>query len=229
MSAPATRSAVRRCPPADLGAFPDLFVDYCTDFDAVAEFYPGDWRDVNTRKTTAERAAARPADRDALADVLAEQNAEWGAGEAAQQNVEALRDPETVAVVTGQQVGLLTGPLYTIYKTITTLQLAEEWAEQTGRRVVPVFWIEGEDHDFEEIATAHVLQHNEVVPLDYDPSVSDNPGAVGRLPLNGVIDDVLARQGSWSGCGGRISPGRRSKMPLPTCCGRCLKARGSCS
>jgi bacillithiol biosynthesis cysteine-adding enzyme BshC len=193
MSAPATLSPVRRCSPADLGAFPDLFVDYCTDFDAVADFYPGDWRDVDTRRTAAEQAAARPADRDALADVLAEQNAEWGAGDAAQENVDALRDPETVAVVTGQQVGLFTGPLYTIYKTITTLQLAEEWAEQTGRRVVPVFWVEGEDHDFEEIATAHVLQHNEVVPLEYTPGVPDNPGAVGRLPLNGTIDDVLNR------------------------------------
>jgi bacillithiol biosynthesis cysteine-adding enzyme BshC len=193
MSAPATLSPVRRCPPADLGAFPDLFVDYCTDYDAVADFYPGDWRDADTRRAAAERAAARPADRDVLADILAEQNAEWGAGATAQENVDALRDPETVAVVTGQQVGLFTGPLYTIYKTITTLQLAEEWAEQTGRRVVPVFWVEGEDHDFEEIASAHVLQHNEVVPLEYTPGVPDNPGAVGRLPLNGVIDDVLSR------------------------------------
>jgi len=193
MSPTATRSAVRRCSPADLGAFPDLFVDYCTDFEAVADFYAGDWQDVATRKTVAERAAARPTDRDALAEVLADQNAGWGAGEAAQQNIDALRDPETVAVVTGQQVGLFTGPLYTIYKTITTLQLAEEWAEQTGRRVVPVFWVEGEDHDFEEISTAYVLRRNEVVSLDYDPGVADNPGAVGRLPLNGAIDDVLNR------------------------------------
>lgn len=193
MPPPATRSAVHRCSPADLGAFPDLFVDYCTDYDAVADFYPGDWRDPATRAATAERAAARPVDRAAVADVLADQNADWGAGEAAQQHVEALRDPETVAVVTGQQVGLFTGPLYTIYKTITTLQLAEKWAEQTGRTVVPIFWVEGEDHDFEEIATAHVLRRNEDVPLSYAPGVADNPGAVGRLPLTDAIDDVLAR------------------------------------
>ncbi len=193
MSPTATRPAVRRCSPADLGAFPDLFVDYCTEYDAVADFYPGDWREEDTRKTAAERAAARPVDRDAVADVLADQNAEWGGGGAAQRNVEALRDPEAVAVVTGQQVGLFTGPLYTIYKTITTLQLAEEWAEQTGRTVVPVFWVEGEDHDFEEIATVHLLRRNEEVPLSYEPGVTDNPGAVGRLPLTDAITDVLGR------------------------------------
>ena len=58
---------------------------------------------------------------------------------------------------------------------------------------MPVFWVEGEDHDFEEIATAHVLHHNEVVPLRYAPDVSDNPGAVGRLALTDQIHDVLDR------------------------------------
>ena len=95
--------------------------------------------------------------------------------------------------MTGQQVGLFTGPLYTIYKTITTLQLTEEWAAQTGRPVVPVFWVEGEDHDFEEIATARVLHRNEVVPLSYEPEVEDNPGAVGRLALTDAIHEGLDR------------------------------------
>ncbi|PQJ36085.1 bacillithiol biosynthesis cysteine-adding enzyme BshC [Salinibacter sp. 10B] len=190
---PTTAADVRRCSPADLNAFPDLFVDYCTNYDAVADFYAGDWREVGVRRDVAERAAARPVDREAMADALADQNAEWRGGGATQQNVEALRDPETVAVVTGQQVGLLTGPLYTIYKTITTLQLADEWAEQTGRTVVPVFWVEGEDHDFEEIAAAHVLRRNEVVSLPYEADVQENPGAVGRLPLTDEIDDVLDR------------------------------------
>jgi bacillithiol biosynthesis cysteine-adding enzyme BshC len=187
------QAAPRRCAPADLGAFPDLFVDYCSSFSSVADLYPGDWHDPSVRRETAEAAADRPADRDVLADVLAEQNAEWDGGAATRQNVEALRDPETVAIVTGQQVGLFTGPLYTIYKTITTLQLAEEWAEQTGRTVVPVFWVEGEDHDFEEIATSHVLRRNEVVPLTYEPGVGPNPGAVGRLELTDEIEVVLDR------------------------------------
>lgn len=184
------QTAVRRTSLADLGAFPDLFVDYCTDFDVLAEFYAGDWRAPAARREAANAAAQRPVDRDVLADVLLDQNERWGLDPATRRHVEALRDPETVAIVTGQQVGFFTGPLYTVYKSITTLQLAEEWAEQTGHTVVPVFWVEGEDHDFEEIATVRVLHRNEVVPLSYDSPVDDNPGAVGRLPL---AEDALGR------------------------------------
>ena len=188
-----TDTAARRVPPAALGAFPDLFVDYCTDFDAVADFYPGNWQSRTARRTAAESAARRPADRDVLAETLLAQNERWGLDANARSHIETLRDPDSIAVVTGQQVGLFTGPLYTIYKTLTTLQLVEEWADQTGRPVVPVFWVEGEDHDFEEIATAHVLHRNEVVPLSYTPDVDDNPGAVGRLALTDEIHDVVDR------------------------------------
>ena len=190
---PSVQTAVRRASPAALDAFPDLFLDYCTDFDAVSNFYAGDWQDPDARRDAADAAARRPADRGVLADALLDQNERWGLGAATRRHIETLRDPESVAIVTGQQVGLFTGPLYTIYKTITTLQLTEEWAAQTGRPVVPVFWVEGEDHDFEEIATAHVLHRNEVVPLSYEPEVEDNPGAVGRLALTDAIHEGLDR------------------------------------
>lgn len=188
-----TRTSVRRTPYADLGAFPDLFVDYCTKFDTVSDFYGGDWRDPDARREAATRAADRPVDRDELADVLLEQNERWGLDDETRRQIEALRDPETVAVVTGQQAGLLTGPLYTIYKTITTLQLATALAENTGRTVVPVFWVEGEDHDFEEIATAHLFDRNEVADVEYqapDRASRDVFGPVGRLSLS---DDALER------------------------------------
>ncbi|MFB6279665.1 MAG: bacillithiol biosynthesis cysteine-adding enzyme BshC [Salinibacter sp.] len=190
---PPVQTAVRRASPAALDAFPDLFLDYCTDFDAVSDFYAGDWQNPDARRDAADAAARRPADRDVLADVLLDQNERWGLGAATRRHIETLRDPESIAIVTGQQVGLFTGPLYTIYKTITTLQLTEEWAAQTGRPVVPVFWVEGEDHDFEEIATAHVLHRNEVIPLSYEPEVEDNPGAVGRLALTDAIHEALDR------------------------------------
>lgn len=180
------RSSVRHASYADLGAFPDLFVDYCTDFESVADFYAGDWHDLSARQEAAEVAADRPTDRDALADVLLDQNEHWGLDEPTRRGIEALRDPQTVAVVTGQQVGLFTGPLYTVYKTITTLQLAEALEAQTGRTVVPMFWIEGEDHDFDEIATAHLFRRNEVESVTYPASQPPNGepfGPVGRLTL----------------------------------------------
>jgi bacillithiol biosynthesis cysteine-adding enzyme BshC len=193
---PRTLPAVRRCSFSDLGAVPDLFVDYCTDGAALQDHYAGDWRDPAARRQAAAAAATRPVDRDTLADVLDEQNEAWGAGAATHRNIAALRDPETVAVVTGQQVGLLTGPLYTMYKTITTLQCAERLADETGRTVVPVFWVEGEDHDADEIAHATVLHRNEEVDLRYTgPQTSDdeNRGAVGRWVLTEEINDLLDR------------------------------------
>lgn len=195
-----TLPAVHRIPFADLDAFPDLFVDVANRDPKALSHYAGDWGDSDTRRTIAETVSHQPANRNVLADTLIEQNRHWSPEDtlppAVAANIEALRDPESVAIVTGQQAGFFGGPLYTIYKTITTLQLAEEVAEETGRPVVPVFWIAGEDHDFEEIAHASILHRNEVVRLDYPESAlpngnRDNAGAVGRIKLSGEINALL--------------------------------------
>ena len=60
-------------------------------------------------------------------------------------------------VITGQQAGILTGPLYTLYKAMTTIRLAKEQREKLGRPVVPVFWIASEDHDWLEIHKTFIL------------------------------------------------------------------------
>src|SRR5439155_1167303 len=60
------------------------------------------------------------------------------------------------AVVTGQQVGLFLGPLYTIYKAATAVVVARVLAAETGSPVVPVFWLQTEDHDLVEIASCSV-------------------------------------------------------------------------
>ena len=66
-------------------------------------------------------------------------------------HIESLANPETVVVVGGQQAGLLTGPLLTVYKIMTIILDAEERSKQLGVPVIPVFWIAGEDHDFDEV------------------------------------------------------------------------------
>jgi bacillithiol biosynthesis cysteine-adding enzyme BshC len=177
----------------DLPAFPDLFGTYTADYDAVAEFYAGDFRDRAARRAAADRAVQRTMDRDALADVLAEQNEHWGASGKTLRRVEALRDPESVAVVTGQQVGLLSGPLYTPLKAITTLQLARRLADETGRPVVPMFWVEGEDHDFEEVSGIRLLRRNDPVTLRYERPGDEAGRPAGRHVLTGSIRDVLDR------------------------------------
>lgn len=90
-------------------------------------------------------------DREALADVLQAYNARFAAPEAVQAAIAALRDPHTVAVVGGQQPGLLSGELLVMAKAIHVIEAARAAEQRLARRVVPVFWIAGEDHDWEEV------------------------------------------------------------------------------
>ena len=66
-------------------------------------------------------------------------------------NISLLRDDDCVAVLTGQQAGLFTGPLYTIYKALSAVRAAE-CLRGRGFKAVPIFWAATEDHDFAEVA-----------------------------------------------------------------------------
>ncbi len=177
-----------------LDFFSSLFRDYCYGFDRVASFYHFDYRSRDARVRAAEEAAAHPRDRAGLVEVLREQNSRWGDEQEVNENIEALLDPGSVAVVTGQQVGLFTGPAYTVYKTLTVLQLARQLSEESGRKVVPVFWLEGDDHDLAEVASVAILAQNELKRLSYTGhSVPENGnlGPVGRIQLGDQINEVV--------------------------------------
>lgn len=99
-------------------------------------------------------------DRQALACELANYNRCLDIDPRAAANAERLADPASVAIVTGQQAGLFTGPLYTIHKAITTIRLAAEREAALGVPVVPIFWNATEDHDLSEIAEARFPGHS---------------------------------------------------------------------
>ncbi|HWR97429.1 MAG TPA: bacillithiol biosynthesis BshC, partial [Candidatus Methanoperedens sp.] len=61
------------------------------------------------------------------------------------------------AVVTGQQAGLLGGPLFTLCKTLTAIRVARALTLRHGRPFVPVFWAETDDHDVDEVNRAWTL------------------------------------------------------------------------
>ncbi len=189
-------STIERVPFDSVPSFSPLFRDYCTGAAALASFFEGDFRSEADRVAAADRAAAYPRDREALADILLQQNERWGADERVRANINKLRAAESVAVVTGQQVGILGGPIYTALKTITTLQLAKQLSEETGRAVVPVFWLEGEDHDFEEIASILIQQDADLTTLLYAPDEAQtepNGGPVGPRKLTAAIEPVIER------------------------------------
>ncbi len=187
----------RAIPPA-AGGFSELFMDYLYDFPRVRAFYPADYRDLGGYAPIMQAINARNLDRSALVEVLQEQNNALGAAPKALEHISLLQKPSTYAVVTGQQVGLFGGPLYTVFKTITAIKLAARLKEMYPRaEFVPVFWIEGEDHDFAEMNNAGVLDSdNSLLRLEYLPGgmmPERNLGAVGELPFDETLTQTLVR------------------------------------
>lgn len=107
-------------------------------------------------------------------------------------------DPAAHVIATGQQPGLFGGPLYTVYKAITALQLAERYSKVHGVPCVPLFWVASDDHDFEEVCTAHLLtKQYELLSLKYDAPerVADAPMYLTPVDasIHALIDEAAAR------------------------------------
>ena len=133
-----------------------LFLDYLKDPQALKNFYPTALKShTEIPLRIPELLANYTVDRNRLADALSAMNKRWAASDRTLQNIEKLRASDAVAVVTGQQAGIFTGPLYTIYKAISTIKVAA-CLEGRGINAVPVFWIATEDHDFAEVAGTFV-------------------------------------------------------------------------
>ncbi len=174
-----------------------LYVDYLNHFEKVKQYYSADFHDRKTWNKIIPDVAARPIDRSTLVRILTEQNKDIHCGIKTLANIDLLGNENTVAIVTGQQLGLFTGPLYTLYKTITAIKLAEKLtSEYPEFNFVPVFWVEGEDHDFEEVNhTYTIAPANQLVKIEYllgDKPLEKNVGAVGNIVIDQFIDKTLA-------------------------------------
>ncbi|WP_027414484.1 bacillithiol biosynthesis cysteine-adding enzyme BshC [Aneurinibacillus terranovensis] len=127
--------------------------DYVHDFSKVKSFYTYSPYEEASFKKRLDWLAGHPvAHRTQLVEGLRGYNFEIGNDHPrVMENIERLYGNDTYVVIAGQQAGILTGPLYTIYKAMTILQTAKEQEKNLGIPVVPVFWIAGEDHDFDEV------------------------------------------------------------------------------
>jgi bacillithiol synthase len=169
-----------------------LFLDYLRDPAALRPFYPEAVRFHYDLSARAERVlSAYQTDRGALCDALEQMNRGWGAGEATLRNIRELRAADCLAVVSGQQAGLFGGPLYTIYKALSAVKLAE-CMTQRGVRAVPVFWIATEDHDFAEVANAELINRDCALSrVSVPPEMHLEGLPVGRVALNESINDTV--------------------------------------
>lgn len=174
--------------PFDRLPFSRLFSDYCANSPDVWRFFPAGDSLEQAEERAFATAARRSADRSRTAAVLEEQNAAWGHDELLSRNLSTLAEPDSVCVVTGQQLGLFVSPLYTIYKAMTAIQLARKWADR-GFHAVPVFWLAGEDHDFDEVASTTLPRGESLARVGL--TVDDGRPPVGRRILD---DEILLVQ-----------------------------------
>src|ERR1700723_1993442 len=126
-----------------------LFLDYLSYTPSVRDFYPrspvfSEWVKDESRRGTYDDAR-----RTKVSDILARQNHAWGVSPKTLANIDRLRSG-ALAAVTGQQVGLFGGPLFSIFKALTAVKLADH-ATAAGIDCVPVFWLATEDHDLAEV------------------------------------------------------------------------------
>ena len=132
--------------------------------------------------------------RQALTDLLQQQAEDWGTSDSVLTQIEKLRDANTVAVVTGQQVGLLGGPAYTLYKALGAIKLAQQ-LDQQGIPAVPIFWLASYDHDLAEVQRVELFAgRSRPDILSLDLPITQTPVGCNQLG-SGICSllDELAR------------------------------------
>lgn len=132
-------------PPASL-----LMEDYINGNPRIREYFTYEPHQGSFAERL-ETLKEHPADRQKLTALIRAYMEPRGLSAKAERHLTDFQEGAPV-IVTGQQAGLLTGPLYTIHKAISVIVLAKQAAEQLNTSVVPVFWIAGEDHDLAEIS-----------------------------------------------------------------------------
>ncbi|WP_423219092.1 bacillithiol biosynthesis cysteine-adding enzyme BshC [Thermaerobacter subterraneus] len=184
--------------------YPDFFVHYQRDFERVRPFFhynPQDESAFARRAQVLERLPHRPP-REAVAQALAAYNAALDAEEPALEAARRLADPRALVVVGGQQPGLATGPLYTVYKALGIIRWAQRLAGALNRPVVPVFWLATEDHDLAECNQLHLLDdrgrlHRLALPFPAARAGGQPP--VGTLPLVPAARALIAEMARLAG------------------------------
>ena len=174
----------------DLPCQTNLFLDYVYDFEKVAQFYTCNFRSDNDLLNYLETYNVDRINRSDLCEALISQNKN---NIEAIKNIKLLGEPNTFVIATGQQLGFMGGPLYTIYKIFTAIKLVDLMAEKfPDYNFIPLFWMESEDHDFNEINKVKIFDKtntfftHEYCPIGYTSET--NLGASGKVILDSEIN-----------------------------------------
>lgn len=174
-----------------------LFLDFLSSSADLSEYYPNAVSKFDELVGTVPSVLeGYETDRAVLCKMLEEQNVSFGCGNETLENIELLLGDDCVAVLTGQQAGLFTGPLYSIYKALTAIRGAAQLREK-GIKAVPVFWIASEDHDLEEVSNAFAISKNGEL---FESRIASPEVELGKpvgsihlaAEIEGLIDELTA-------------------------------------
>ncbi len=167
------------------GYFSELICDYLDEKKELRPFYNRFPKLENFAAQIKEKKASFPQkNRAVLVNALYKQYAQVDASESTEKNIALLGEENTFTVVTGHQLNLFTGPLYFLYKIVSTINLTNQLKQKyPENNIVPIYWMATEDHDFDEINYFNFrgkkVQWNR-----------NSKGAVGRLSTDG-LDEVF--------------------------------------
>ena len=166
-----------------------LFSDFLACSPSVRQFYPrsphfGDWFRAEATQIRYDVDRRRQ-----VADILERQNRNWGASPKTLHNIARLRGG-ACTLVTGQQVGLFGGPLFSIFKALTAVKLADE-ASSAGVECVPVFWLATQDHDLEEIHRVAMPRQDFSLQTLTATTQAGTDAPVGSIAFGGEIEPLV--------------------------------------
>ena len=154
--------------------FTQLVNDYLSNSDDIHKFY-NRYPSLENFSAQWKEKSNHNVDRKVLFEVLNDQNQALTLSHLTRYNINSLLDEDTFSVTTGHQLSLFTGPLYFLYKIISTINLVEELKEKyPEKNFVPDFWMASEDHDFDEVNHIHLFGKR----LEWN---NGQKGAVGRM------------------------------------------------
>ncbi len=169
-----------------------LFNDYIEAFDKVSDFFTFDPKEEESFQRRMETMVPKPFEqRKELVASLTAYNRSLGCSHKVLRNIKKLKEKDTFAVVTGQQAGIFAGPLYSIYKAAAVISLSKHIENETGKTVVPIFWVASEDHDFQEVSSVFVPGKSTKTEKISVLKPYANNISVGNLPLPKDIDDAI--------------------------------------
>lgn len=181
---------------SDIPGHQNLFLDYLYEYDNVKNFYRNNFRNKEEYlKKFKNIVTSKDQNRKKTAEIISAQYNNTSASDLTKRNLELLSDPNTLVVSTGQQLGILGGPLYTFYKIITAIKLSEYLSERYNEfNFVPVFWLEADDHDFEEVSYINLINNNNNLSrITYKDEViaEENRLSVGNIKFTGSLNNFI--------------------------------------